>query len=149
MKCEKCGHDNEADARFCRNCGAEMTVTVAKGQITFVPDKRVRPEEATATIVIGVVFIAIGLIVGFVILLPDIFDTFINSIGNFFGGFGETMGQWGEDFGNFMGNWGENFGESVGNFFSGEAWWDILRILIPAMFIIPGIIVILLAFRKR
>ncbi|MFX0183019.1 MAG: zinc-ribbon domain-containing protein [Candidatus Hodarchaeota archaeon] len=150
MKCEKCGNDNEADARFCRNCGSELTTIMPKAQVDFVPSKQhVLTEDTTASIVIGIVFIAIGLLVGFIILLPAAFDSFINSIGSFFGGFGETMGQWGSDFGNFMGNWGENFGESVGNFFAGEAWWDILRILIPALFIIPGLIIVLFAFRKR
>jgi hypothetical protein len=148
MNCEKCGHDNEANARFCRNCGTKLVTTVPKGQVDFVPSKRVRTGDATASIVIGVVFIGVGLIVALAIF-TNFFSDFGNTIGNFFGGFGENMGQIGEDFGGFMGNWGENFGESVGNFFSGEAWWDILKILIPALFIIPGFIIVLLALRKR
>ncbi|MFX0183021.1 MAG: zinc ribbon domain-containing protein [Candidatus Hodarchaeota archaeon] len=148
MKCEKCGHDNEADARFCRNCGTELVITAPKGQIEFVPSKRVRSEDATASIVIGVVFIVVGLIIALAIF-TTFFSDFGNTIGNFFGGFGENMGQIGADFGEFMGNWGENFGESVGSFFAGQTWWTVLRILIPALFIIPGLIIVLLAFRKR
>lgn len=149
MKCTKCDHENEADARFCRNCGTQLTIT--KGtQVEFVPArKRLTTEDTTSGIVIGIVFIFVGLIIAVAILIPTFYGDFASTIGNFFGGFGETMGQIGSDFGEFMGNWGENFGQAVGSFFSGQTWWEILRIVIPSFFIIIGLIIVLLNYRKR
>ena len=98
---------------------------------------------------IGIVFIFVGLIIAVAILIPAFYGDFASAIGSFFGGFGETMGEIGSDFGEFMGNWGENFGEAVGSFFSGQTWWNILRIIIPTIFVLVGLIIILLNVRKR
>ncbi|MFW9897132.1 MAG: zinc-ribbon domain-containing protein [Candidatus Thorarchaeota archaeon] len=146
MECTKCGHINEANSKFCRNCGTELS-PIVKGQLEYTPRKIT--EGQTGGLIIGIIFIALGLFIGIVIFLPLLFNDVIGSIGSFFGGFGETMGEIGSDFGNFMGNWGENFGNAVGNFFSGVTWWNILRVIIPAFFIIPGIIIIIANFRKR
>jgi hypothetical protein len=79
---------------------------------------------------------------------------FPDFIGNFFGNFGEFFGQLGSDIGNFFGSWGDSFGNAIGNFFStlfseSNIWDTIIKIMIPAAFIIPGIIVILTSVAKR
>lgn len=160
MECKKCGHKNEPDAKFCRQCGSELTI--AKGdQVEFVPTKRraarqdnlcfgEETEHGTAPgIIVGVVFIFVSIIVAVAIFWPEIFSDFGNTIGTFFGGFGENMGQIGSDFGEFMGNWGSNFGEAVGSFFSGQVWWDIIRVLIVLAFFVIGIVLIVVNMRKR
>jgi hypothetical protein len=156
MECKKCGYANEPDAKFCRQCGSQL-VSIAKGdQVEFVPTKARgdnlcfgEEEESAPGIIIGVVFIVISIIIAVAIFWPVIFSDFGNTIGTFFGGFGETMGQIGSDFGEFMGNWGENFGEAVGTFFSGQTWWDILKVLIVLAFLIIGITLIVVNMRKR
>ncbi|MHA2246220.1 MAG: zinc ribbon domain-containing protein [Candidatus Hodarchaeales archaeon] len=160
MECTKCGHDNEPDAKFCRQCGAVMTVLKGtKAHVEFTPAKqRVgdrdnlcfgEEHDTGGGIVVGVVFIFVGLIIAVAIFWPDFFSDFGNTIGSFFGDFGENMGQIGADFGGFMGNLGENFGESVGSFFSGQVWWDILKVLIVAVFLIVGVVLIVVNMRKR
>ncbi len=157
MECTKCGHDNEPGAKFCRQCGAELTVLKGvKGQAEFVPTKRRaednlcfgEEQETSGGIVVGVVFIFVGLIIA-VAIFSNFFSDFGNTIGSFFGGFGENMGQIGSDFGDFMGNWGENFGESMGSFFSGQVWWDIIKVLIVAVFLIVGAVLIIVNMRKK
>lgn len=161
MECMKCGYHNEPDAKFCRKCGSKL-VTIAKGdQVEFVPSKRGvtrgdnlcfgEEEEwgATPGIIVGIVFIFISIIIAVAIFWPFIFSDFGTTIGSFFGDFGKNMGQIGSDFGEFMGNWGSNFGEAVGTFFSGQAWWDILRILIVLTFLVIGIVLIIVNMRKR
>ena len=146
----KCGHENEPDANFCRNCGAQMTVPKGtKEQVEFEPARRrVKDQDITGGMVIGVVFILIGIIMAAAIF-TTFFTDFGEGIGGFFGDFGEDMGQMGEDFGNFTGNWGENLGESLGNFFSGQAWWDILKIFLVGFFIIAGAIIIIYNLSKQ
>ena len=149
MECMKCGHDNEADANFCRNCGE--TMTIVKGQTEFVPQKQRKLAsdwtDSQSGYVIGIVFIVVGIIIT-VAMFTTLFSDFGTTIGNFFGNFGESMGQMGSDMGNFFGNWGENFGASVGAFFSGQAWWDWLKILIPVAFILVGAIALVLSYNK-
>ena len=160
MECMQCGHENERDARFCRNCGSQMGVpkgvTPSKDQVEFVPTKRRAQEDflcfgeeefsSSGGYVLGVVFIVIGLIIAAAIFLPDV-------ISNLAGGFGETVGNLGSDFGEFMGNWGERFGNTLGNFFEGifteNWWWELLKILIVGMFIIGGALIIFFNYRKR
>jgi hypothetical protein len=148
----KCGHDNEANANFCRNCGESITIVkgtqTSKDQVEFVPQKQRRLESDVAGgYIVGVVFIVVGIIIT-VAMFTTLFSDFGTTIGNLAGGFGESMGQMGSDIGNFFGNWGENFGASVGTFFSGQRWWDWLKILIPFAFIIVGVIAIILNFNK-
>ena len=161
MDCMKCGYKNEPDSNFCRQCGSELS-RIAKGdQVEFVPTKRAavrsdnlcfgEEQEHTpaAGITIGIVFILISIIIAVAIFWPAFFSDFGNTFGNLFGDFGETMGQIGSDFGEFMGNWGTNFGEAVGTFFSGDAWWDILKVLIVLAFLSIGIILIVINMRKK
>ncbi len=166
MECMQCGHENERDARFCRNCGSPMGVPKgvmpSKDQVEFVPTKPRAQEDflcfgeehdATGGYVLGVVFIIVGLIIAAAIFLPAIFSDFGTTIGNLAGGFGETMGNLGSDIGEFFGNWGDTFGNSIGNFFSSiftdRWWWDLLRVLIVGMFIIGGALIIFFNYRKR
>lgn len=162
MECMKCGHENEPDAKFCRQCGSQITVPSTKDQVEFVPTKRAadrdllcfgEEHETAPGIVAGVVFIFIGLIIAVAIFWPLFFSDFGTTIGNLAGGFGETMGNLGSDFGEFMGNWADNFGNAIGNFFEGiftdVVWWDILRVLIVAVFIIIGVALIIVNMRKR
>ncbi|UCG03275.1 MAG: zinc ribbon domain-containing protein [Candidatus Heimdallarchaeota archaeon] len=158
MDCMKCGHTNEPNAKFCRQCGSALTIPKGE-QVEFVPTKRVvargdnlcfgEEAEPAPGIIVGVVFIVLSIIIAVAIFMPVIFSDFGNFIGTFFGGFGETMGQIGSDFGEFMGNWGENFGEAVGTFFSGVVWWEILQVLIVLAFLIIGIVLIVVNMRKR
>ncbi|MFX0124194.1 MAG: zinc-ribbon domain-containing protein [Candidatus Hodarchaeota archaeon] len=163
MECMKCGHENEPDAKFCRQCGSKIAVPTTKDQVEFVPTKRRatdrdllcfgEEQETTPGIVLGVVFIIISLIIAVAIFWPMIFSDFGTTIGNLAGGFGETMGNLGSDFGNFMGNWADSFGNAVGNFFEGifteDIWWDVLRVLIVGAFLIVGIVLIVVNMRKR
>lgn len=162
MKCETCGHDNEADAKFCRQCGSKVEMfkagVPAKGEVEFVAGKqRTRAEDnlcfgeevesENAGYILGAIFICIGLLIAVVMIFPDF-------IGTFFGGFGEFFGQLGNDIGNFFGSWGDSFGNAIGNFFStlfseSNIWDTIIKVIIPAAFIIPGIIVILTNVAKR
>lgn len=166
MECMQCGHENERDARFCRNCGSQMGVPKgvmpSKDQVEFVPTKRRAQEDflcfgeeesgATGGYVLGAVFIVLGLIIAAAIFLPQIFTDFGTTIGNLAGGFGETMGNLGSDFGEVMGNWGDTFGNALGNFFESiftdTFWWDLLRVLIVGMFIIGGVLIIFFNYRK-
>ncbi|MFX0086709.1 MAG: zinc-ribbon domain-containing protein [Candidatus Hodarchaeota archaeon] len=158
MKCNQCGYDNERDANFCRQCGSELTFAkpdvTKKGKVEFVSGaQRTRVEDTLcfgqeegrdAGWIIGAVFIIIGLIIVLVMFFP---------VGEFFGNFGEFFGQLGNDIGNFFGNWGSSFGESVGNFFntlfSESNIWNIIKVLIPGIFIIVGIIVIIANLRRK
>ncbi|MHA2252892.1 MAG: zinc-ribbon domain-containing protein [Candidatus Kariarchaeaceae archaeon] len=161
MICETCGHDNEADAKFCRQCGSKTMITKVssgKGQVEFTSGKqRTRDdnylcfgeevEYEGAGYVVGAIFICIGVFIAVVMIFPDF-------VGNFFGNFGEFFGQIGSDIGNFFGSWGDSFGNAIGNFFStlfseSNIWDTIIKIIIPAAFIIPGIIVILTSVAKR
>lgn len=155
--CSKCGHPNEKDSNFCRNCGANLASqalpTKTGDKVEFVGDSRSKEQDdflcfgetsnVEGAAVVGGIFIIVGLFIGVVLLFPGF-------IGDFFGNFGESMGRLGSDFGNAMGNWGSTFGQSVGyffnNLFSENLWWDVLQLLIPIGFIILGIVVI---FRSR
>jgi uncharacterized membrane protein YvbJ len=62
----KCGHDNEANANFCRNCGESITIVkgtqTSKDQVEFVPQKQRRLESDVAGgYIVGVVFIVVGI----------------------------------------------------------------------------------------
>ena len=164
MECTKCGHSNEPDAKFCRQCGAELTVLKGvKGQAEFVPTKRRaqaqdnlcfgKEQDPVGGIAVGVVFIFVGLIIAVAVFWPIFFSDFGTTIGDFFGGFGETMGNLGSDFGEFMGNWGDNFGNAIGGFFEGiftdSMWWDILKVLIVSVFLIVGAVLIVVNIRKK
>jgi hypothetical protein len=160
MKCNKCNYDNEPDANFCRQCGSELTFAKpgipAERKVEFVSGRQKtrvednlcfgQEEDREAGWIIGAVFIIIGLFIAIVMLFPE-------GIGDFFGNFGEFFGQLGNDIGNFFGSWGSSFGESVGNFFSNifteSNIWDIIKILIPALFLIIGIIVIIVNLRRK
>ncbi len=162
MECMKCGHENESDAKFCRQCGSQIITPSEKGQVEFIPTKRraadqdllcFGKERKTAPgIVIGVVFIFISLIIALAIF-TDFFSDFGTTIGNLAGGFGETMGNLGSDFGEFMGTWGDSFGNAIGGFFESifteDVWWDILKVLIVAVFFIVGAILIVVNLRKN
>ena len=151
--CPKCSHSNESDSNFCRSCGTDLTTPAIPGksdkQAEFVGYSRPRqddflcfgePSETGGGVIVGAVFIILGLFIGFVLLFP-------NFIGDFFGGFGESMGNLGSDFGTFMGDWGSTFGNSIGNFFdqifTDTQWWTVVQLLIPIIFIVLGLIVIL------
>lgn len=166
MECMQCGHENEKDARFCRNCGSQMgvmnSVTPSKDQVEFVPAKRTQEDflcfgeeefSTTGGYVLGAVFIVVGLIIAAAIFMPVIFEDFGTTIGNLAGGFGETMGSLGSGIGEFFGSWGERFGDAFGKFFEGifteNWWWELLKILIVGMFIIGGALIIFFNYRKR
>jgi hypothetical protein len=154
-ECPKCGHSNESDSSFCRNCGTNLAAYVVpgktKGQVEFTGASTPKQQQddflcfgeasdVEGVAVVGGVFIIVGIFIGVVIIFPGF-------IGNFFGGFGESMGRLGSDFGNAMGDWGSTFGESMGYFFeqifTDNLWWDALQLLIPVIFIVVGVIVIL------
>lgn len=146
MECMKCGFKNESDAKFCRDCGTKMPAL--KSQVAFEPGKRrIKDQDVTGGMVIGVVFIVIAIIMAAAIF-TNFFSDFGSGIGAFFGDFGENMGQMGSDFGNFMGNWGENLGESFGSFFSGQAWWDLIKVFLVGSFLLVGIILIVYNYNK-
>lgn len=154
MECTSCGHVNESDAKFCRECGTKLTIMEGvlppKG-VEFAPSKQPKTDVAGG-IVIGVVFIIVGCIIALAIF-TTFFSDFGTTIGTLAGGFGETMGNLGSDLGDFFGSWGDRFGNAVGNFFkdifTDNWWWDLLKFFLPAAFIIPGIILILITFSKR
>ncbi|MFX1336957.1 MAG: zinc-ribbon domain-containing protein [Promethearchaeota archaeon] len=162
MECMKCGFENEPDAKFCRQCGSQITVPVMKDQVQFTPTKSAAGQdllcfgeehETAPGIVTGIVFIFVGLIIAIAIFWPILFSDFGTTIGNLAGGFGETMGNLGSDIGNFFGNWGDTFGNAIGNFFEGifteDLWWDILKVLIVVTFLAVGIILIVVNVRKN
>ncbi|MHA1977680.1 MAG: zinc ribbon domain-containing protein [Candidatus Hodarchaeales archaeon] len=169
MNCDKCGNENEKDARFCRHCGEAIAeVAVVKGDKTFVTGKR-RTEggflcfgedeewdNSWNGMIVGVVFISVAIIMALAML--NFFEGFGNAVGSlgfgnavgsFFGDFGENMGQIGNDIGNFFGNWGENFGESVKNFFGGVEWWNILQPIIVLLFLTIGVILLYRSYREQ
>ena len=158
MICNNCNYDNEPDANFCRQCGSKISLAKPgmpkEGKVEFVsgrPRARVednlcfgQEQDQEAGWIIGAVFIIIGVIIVLVMFFP---------IGEFFGNFGEFFGQLGSDIGNFFGNWGSSFGESIGNFFtnlfSESNIWEIIKMLIPALFIFVGIIIIIMNLRRK
>lgn len=163
MECMKCGHENEPDAKFCRQCGSQITIPATKDQVEFVPTKRRAADqdllcfgeehETAPGIAVGAVFIFISLIIAIAIFWPVLFSDFGTTIGNLAGGFGETMGNLGSDIGEFFGNWGDTFGNAIGNFFESiftdVVWWDILKVLIVGMFFVIGVVLIIVNLRKR
>ncbi len=159
MNCEKCGNENEKDARFCRHCGEAITeVGVVKGEKGVVADRR-RTEDgflcfgeeewsdSNSAMVLGIVFISVAVIM--TLAMFNFFEGFGNAVGSFFGDFGENMGQIGNDIGNFFGNWGENFGESVRSFFGGVEWWNILQPIIVLFFLGIGVFLLYRSYREQ
>ncbi|UCE14780.1 MAG: zinc ribbon domain-containing protein [Candidatus Heimdallarchaeota archaeon] len=150
MECTSCGHLNEPDAKFCRECGTQLVTkkgVLPPKAVEFAPTKRPTADFAGG-IVVGVVFIVIGCIIALAIF-TTFFSDFGTTVGSLGGDFGEMMGNFGEDFGNFFGNFGETIGTSVGSFFEGLHWWNLIQIILPAAFIIPGVILIAYTFYKR
>ena len=158
----KCGHKNESDTRFCRKCGSQLTAPSGKDQVEFTPTKRRAADQdllcfgeehdSAPGIVIGVIFIVVSIIIALAIF-TNFFSDFGTTIGDLAGGFGETMGNLGSDFGTFMGNWADSFGNAIGGFFESifteDMWWEILKVLIVAVFFIVGAILIVVNLRKN
>lgn len=160
MKCTECGYGNEADSNFCRQCGSKLTImksdVTKNGQIEFVSGKQRSSDdnlcfgEEVGSENVGYIFGAILICLGIFITIVMIFPA---DIGDFFGNFGEVFGNLGSDIGNFFGEWGDSFGNSVGDFFTNlfteSNVWDIIKLVLPSLFIIGGIIVIVLNMRRR
>ena len=160
MKCTECGYGNEADSHFCRQCGSKLTMmksdVTKNGQIEFVSRKQRSSddnlcfgeeiESEKVGYIFGVILICLGIFITIVMIFPA-------GIGDFFGNFGEVFGKLGSDIGNFFGEWGDSFGNSVGDFFTNlfteSNVWEMLKIVIPSLFIIGGIIIIILNMRRR
>jgi len=160
MKCNECGYGNEADSKFCRQCGSKLTImkgdVTKNGQIEFVSRKQRSSddnlcfgeeiENEKVGYIFGVILICLGLFITIVLIFPG-------GIGDFFGNFGEVFGKLGSDIGTFFGEWGDSFGNSVGNFFTTlfteSNVWEIIKLILPSLFIIGGIIMIILNMRRR
>ncbi len=155
--CSQCGYENKDDSSYCRSCGEELvdhTEPPMKEKVQFIPRSSPKTEDnlcfgeesSEGGWIIGAVFIVVGLFISIFLLWPDF-------VGTFFEGFGEFWGHIGSDIGTFFGNWGSAFGQAVGGFFttlfSETNIWLILRIVIPGIFILIGIIQIVNYVRKR
>ncbi len=157
MNCEKCGNENQKDARFCKQCGEALGLEVVKGQKTFIADSR-RSEGGflcfgeedrsdSGGMVLGVIFIGVAIIM--TLAMIGFFEGFGNAVGSFFGDFGTNMGQIGEDIGSFFSNWGTNFGTSVENFFGGVEWWKIIQPIIVLVFLIVGVFLLYKNYKEQ
>ena len=158
MNCDKCGNENEKDARFCRHCG-EAIADIVKGEKGVVTGKRRSDgsflcfgedeewDNSWNGMIVGVVFIFVAIIMA--LAMFNFFEGFGNAVGSFFGDFGENMGQIGEDIGVFFSNWGSNFGTSVENFFGGVEWWNILQPIIVMIFLLVGVILLYRSYREQ
>lgn len=147
MKCTECGYGNEPDSSFCRQCGTKLTIIkkdVSKNeQIEFVSGKRRSSDDnlcfgeekgsENAGYILGAIFICVGIFITIVMIFP---------VGEFFGNFGEVFGNFGSSFGNSVGN----FFESL---FTETDVWEILKFVIPSLFIIGGIILFVLNMRRN
>jgi hypothetical protein len=147
MECTECKHTNESDAKYCKNCGKEITIT--KGTTEFVPRKgRTTGSDPIAGYVLGGIFIIVAILMAAAVL--GVFDQIGNFFSGFGAGFGETMGNLGEDFGNFMANWGQNFGASMETFFSGgQFWWDLIQVSMVVVFLLVGVTILIVNYRKN
>ena len=45
MKCPKCGHDNQVDSKFCKNCGAALTPVVQVDGVKLSDQDKLRIAE--------------------------------------------------------------------------------------------------------
>ena len=159
MKCEKCGNENQKDARFCKQCGESLGLEVVKGQKTFVADSRRSDggflcfgeeeqwDNSWNGMIVGIVFISVAIIM--TLAMVGFFEGFGNAVGSFFGDFGTNMGQIGEDIGSFFSNWGTNFGTSVENFFGGVEWWKLIQPIIVLGFFIAGVFLLYKNYREQ
>jgi hypothetical protein len=170
--CSSCGFNvREKRATFTRPVARERVEFVAPNYANeqAVAQSVVSPvrrrERDNGGLIAGLVIIFLGLIMALVFLLPLAFSHIMADFGVSFGSLGAEFGRLGGEFGRLGGEFGRMGGElggvfgelggSLGSLFGGlgstfgsflgslgyHLRW-VIRILIPALFIIPGVIVV-------